>query len=118
MVLPGFTSNLPHLVNGVLFSVHNSGRVKVTFNKSLDYDTCQEFTRTMIEMIRENNLQWEFNLLELNNVKSIDIGMWVMCNARVTSLSGKLVIIVKRNSNIHRVLSITKVDRNIPIKLV
>ena len=118
MLSPTITAHLPHLVNGVLFSIQNPGYMKVTFNNSLDYDTWQEFTKTMIEMIKENYLQWDFNLQKLDNVKSIDIGMWEMCNTRVTSLSGTLVIIVKRNSKIHRVLSITKVDKNIPVKSV
>ena len=118
MLSHNITAHFDHLVNGVLFSEQNPSYMKVTFNNSLDYDTWQEFTKTMIEMIKENYLQWDFNLQELNDVQSIDIGMWEMSNTRVTSLSGKLVIIVKRNSNIHRVLSITKVDKNIPIKLV
>jgi hypothetical protein len=118
MLSPNVTVHLPHVVNGVVFSIQNPGYMKVTFNNSLDYDTWQEFTKTMIEMIKENYLQWDFNLQELNDVQSIDIGMWVMCNARVTSLSGNLVIIVKQNSSMHRVLSITKVDKNIPVKPV
>jgi hypothetical protein len=118
MLSTTITAHLPHVVNGVLFSEQNPGYMKATFKKSLDYDTWQEFTKTMIEMIKENYLQWDFNLQELDNVKSIDIGMWVMCNTRVTSLSGKLVLIVKRNSSIHRVLSITKVNKIIPVKLV
>ena len=118
MLSPNITAHLPHLVNGVIFSEQNPGYMKVTFNDSLDYDTWQEFTKTMIEMIKENYLQWDFNLQELNDVQSIDIGMWVMCNTRITTFFGKLVIIVKRNSSIHRVLSITKVDKIIPIKFV
>ena len=95
MLSPNITAQLPYLINGVIFSIQEPGRMKVTFNNSLDYDIWQEFTKTMVEMIKEKYFQWEFDLQELNIVHSIDIGMWVMCNARIMGLPGKFNLIIK-----------------------
>ena len=113
-----FTSNLSHLIDGVLFYIQKPGVMKVTFKKPLTYDNWQAFTEVLIEMIHNDYLQWEFHLEELDTLNSIDIGMWVMCNARIMSHSGKLVFLVKQNSNIHNILNITKIHEILTIKIV
>ena len=104
--------------NGVIFSIPKPGKMKVTFKKPLTHDNWQEFTEAMVEMIKDDYLQWDFHLEELNTLNSIDIGMWVMCNARVMSHSGKLIFFVKHGSNIHDILNITKIHEILTLKII
>jgi hypothetical protein len=106
-----FTAQLSHIINGVTFTLQKPGSVLVTFTRSLDFFEWQEFNDTLNQMIKKEYHEWVFNLVELRKPTSIDIGMWLTCNAKLTNQSGSLGFIVKRNSNVQKVLNVTKLDQ-------
>jgi hypothetical protein len=82
----------------------------VKFTKSLDFFEWQEFNDTLNEMMRNNYTQWEFNLEHLNRPTSIDLGMWLTCNAKISNQGGALRFVVKKESSVQKIITVTKID--------
>ena len=111
-----FTAHLSNVINGVLFSVQGQEQIRVKFIKSLDFFEWQEFSDTLNGMIRNNYRRWEFNLEHLKRPTSIDIGMWLTCNAKIQNQSGSLKFVVKKESSVQKVLAVTKLDSILSIE--
>jgi hypothetical protein len=92
--------------------------VHVTFKESLDFFEWQGVQKNMNKLLDNRYLQWEFNLKELAFPTSIDIGMWVTCNAKVSNKSGEMVFIVGQESNVHKILSATKLDKILHLTII
>jgi hypothetical protein len=105
-----FTAQLSHIINGVTFNLQGPGRVMVTFTKSLDIEEWQEFNNTLTDMIRKGYQNWIFNLKDMHMPTSIDIGMWLTCNAKITNSSGSVQFIIKKCSVVQRTLAVTKLN--------
>jgi len=78
----------------------------------------KELRASLTEMLKNGLLQWEFLLDKLDLATSVDIGMWVACNAVVENHSGKITFVVRKDSTIHKTLSITKLDQILSISFI
>ena len=107
---PNYTAHLSNIINGVIFSIHGQDQIRVKFTKSLDFFEWQEFNDTLNEMIRNNYKHWEFNMEHLSRPTSIDIGMWLTCNAKITNQAGDLKFVIKKESSVQKIISVTKLD--------
>lgn len=85
-------------------------RVDVIFTNPMEPTEWKEFREALIRMLKEGYSQWRFNLQGIEYPTSTDLGMWVTCNATVSSQSGKLEFLIPRDSNLQKVLSLTKLD--------
>lgn len=93
-------------------------KVKVTFASNLTSSEWQELREKMMGMIEEGYTFWEFNLSRLKSPTSTDLGMWVACNAVVENYSGNIQFVVRESSMVKNLISITKLDQILSIKLV
>ncbi len=107
---------IPHIL-GNQTNGNKGKRMEVIFTSPMEPLEWQEFRESMIQMLKDNCLQWVFNLKGLTFPTSTDIGMWVTCNATVLSYSGKVEFLIRRNSNLQKVLSVTKLDKILNISL-
>lgn len=108
---------IPHTL-GNQTNGNKGKRMEVIFTSPMEPLEWQEFSATMIQMLKDNCLQWVFNLQSLTFPTSTDIGMWVTCNATVLSYSGKVDFLIRRNSDLQKVLSVTKLDQILNISII
>ena len=88
----------------------NSKRVDVFFTNPMDPTEWKEFRTILLGMMKKGYINWKFNLQGIEYPASTDLGMWVTCNATVSSLGGTIEFLIPKNSNVRKVLSLTKLD--------
>ena len=93
-------------------------RADVIFSSSMDPAEWKEFREQLMKMIREGYSLWRFNLQGIAYPTSTDIGMWVTCNAAVSSHSGSVEFLVPGDSSVLKVLSLTKLDTIFSITII
>ncbi len=92
--------------------------VLVKFMNPMDSYEWNNFTSMMVRMLKNGFTRWKFILTDLPIATSIDIGMWVSCNATINNYSGVLEFIVKENSTIYKTLKFTNLDQIFKITMV
>jgi len=92
--------------------------VLVKFLTPMDSFEWNRFTSMLVRMLKNGFLKWKFILTEQQIATSVDIGMWVSCNATINSYKGELVIIVLEGSTIHKTLVFTKLDKILNISIL
>ena len=85
-------------------------KVEVIFTSPMNPAEWKELRETLIHMLKEGYSQWRFNLQGIEYPTSTDLGMWVTCNAMISSQSGSIEFLIPRESNVQKVLSLTKLD--------
>ena len=92
--------------------------VRLKFRRPLPIDSWHVLLKSMSELIERGLLNWEFDLTELENPCSTDIGMWVTCVTRINLKSGKLDFIVRKGSHVHMLLEFTRLIKIFDVVLV
>ncbi len=92
--------------------------VLVKFVSPMDTYDWNGFTSMMVRMLKNGFTRWKFILTDLPIATSVDIGMWVSCNATINNYSGTLEFIVKDNSTVHKTLKFTNLDQIFKVTLV
>ena len=92
--------------------------VRIKFRRPLPIDSWHELLMIMSELIEKRLLNWEFDLTELENPCSTDIGMWVTCSSRIKRKLGKLDFIVKKGSHVQMLLEFTRLMEIFDVVLV
>jgi hypothetical protein len=64
--------------------------------------------KSIDEFVEGGLLRWEFDLSELQYPGSTDIGMWVTCGARIKHSAGRVTFLVRRSSQVHSLLELTR----------
>ena len=82
--------------------------VRIKFRRPLPIDSWHELLMSISELLENRLLNWEFDLTELENPCSTDIGMWVTCSSRIKLKLGKLDFIVKKSSHVYMLLEFTR----------
>jgi len=85
-------------------------RADVIFASSMDPVEWKEFREKLMKMLKDGYSWWRFNLQGIGYPTSTDIGMWVTCNAAVSSHSGSVEFLIPKDSNVLKLLSLTKLD--------
>ncbi|MBN2322924.1 MAG: STAS domain-containing protein [Spirochaetes bacterium] len=88
----------------------DSNRADAIFTAPMDPAEWKEFRDILLSMIKKGFIYWRFNLQGIEYPTSTDLGMWVTCNATVSSQSGSIEFLISENSNLRKVLSLTKLD--------
>ena len=105
-------------LHGLKVSSNAANNVKITFTGSPTPKEWEELRETMNGLIKKGYDEWEFNLQRLNKPNSMDLGMWVACNAAVTNRDGKMQFIICENSYLKSILHYTKLDQILSINVV
>ena len=92
--------------------------VLVKFTSSMDAFEWNRFTSMLVRMLKSGFLKWKFILAEQPIATSVDIGMWVSCNATINNYKGEVIFIVLEGSTIHKTLIFTKLDKILKISLI
>ena len=92
--------------------------VLVKFLSSMNTFEWNRFTSMLVRMLRNGFLRWKFILTEQPIATSIDIGMWVSCNATINNYNGEVEFIVLEDTTIHKTLIFTKLDKILKISLL
>jgi len=92
--------------------------VLVKFMSPLDTFEWNRFTSMLVRMLKNGFLNWKFILTEQQIATSVDIGMWVSCNATINNYNGAITFIVLEGSTIHKTLVFTKLDKILNISLL
>jgi hypothetical protein len=103
---------IPHVGDG------DKNRVDAIFTTPMDPAEWKEFREILLSMMKKGFIHWRFNLQGIEYPTSTDLGMWVTCNATISSQSGSIEFLVPENSNVRKVLSLTKLDTIFTIVLV
>jgi anti-anti-sigma factor len=90
----------------------------VTFAKSLNLEEWHEFNNALTDMAKKGYNTWIMNLRDLALMTSVDIGMWVTSNAKITNQGGSMKFIVRKNSVVQRTLNVTKLNGVLSIEYV
>ena len=85
--------------------------VETIFTSSMDPFEWKEFRDSMMKLLKQGFHQWRFNLQGIEFPTSTDLGMWVTCNATISSHSGKVEFLIPKESNVQKVISLTKLDQ-------
>jgi hypothetical protein len=83
----------------------------IVFTSSMDPFEWKEFRETMMKLLKHGFSQWRFNLQGIEYPTSTDLGMWVTCNATISSHSGKVEFLIQKDSNVQKVITLTKLDK-------
>ena len=89
--------------------------VEIIFTSSMDSFEWKEFRDSMMKLLKQGFHQWRFNLQGIEYPTSTDLGMWVTCNATISSHSGMVVFLIPKESNVQKVLTLTKLDQILSI---
>ena len=92
--------------------------VRLKFRRPLPIDSWHVLLMSINELLERDLLNWEFDLTELENPCSTDIGMWVTCVSRIKLKSGKLDFIVKKSSHVYMLLKFTRLMEIFDVVLV
>jgi len=92
--------------------------VRIRFFNPMDAHEWKIFGDNMVRMLKNGFLKWRFILKDMNIATSVDLGMWVSCNATVNNYSGEIDFVVRENSTIHRTLVFTKLEQILSVTLV
>ena len=104
------TPMITHSINdvyGVSTYLVNEG-VRIKFRRPLPLDSWHVLLKSILDLIEEGLVNWEFDLTELEHPCSTDIGMWVTCTSRIKLRSGQLVFTMKKDTTVHMLLEFTK----------
>ena len=93
-------------------------RADVIFSSSMDLAEWKEFRETLMQFLKKGYTICRFNLQAIEYPTSTDLGMWVTCNALVSSYAGSLTFLIPEDSNVRKVLSLTKLDTIFRISVV
>jgi anti-anti-sigma factor len=104
-------------IRGVTVKI-DLNKVQVTFKESLDFFEWQGVQKNMNQLLDNGYFQWVFDLKELAYPTSIDIGMWVTCNAKVCNKSGEMEFLINQESKVHKILSATKLDKILHLNII
>ncbi len=85
-------------------------RVDVFFTGPMDPAEWKEFRTILLGIMKKGYVNWKFNLQGIEYPTSTDLGMWVTCNATVSSQGGTVEFLIPRDSNVRKLLSLTKLD--------
>ena len=110
-------SNTINEIHGVSKYLINDA-VKIKFRQPLSIESWHILLKNIHELLERGLLHWEFDLTELHNPCSTDIGMWVTCVSRITPKSGKINFIVKKDSHAHILLKATRLMEIYDVVLV
>ena len=99
-----------HTINDVygVSTYLNGDAVRLKFRRPLPIDSWHVLLMSINELLERDLLNWEFDLTELDNPCSTDIGMWVTCVSRIKLKLGKLDFIVKKSSHVYMLLEFTR----------
>jgi hypothetical protein len=89
---------------------NNIKRVDVIFTNPMDPAEWKEFRTILLGMMKKGYVDWKFNLQGIEYPTSTDLGMWVTCNATVSSQGGAVEFLIPKDSSVRKVLSLTKLD--------
>ena len=92
--------------------------VEIIFTNSMDPFEWKEFREAMMKLLNQGFHQWRFNLQGIEYPTSTDLGMWVTCNATITSHSGKIEFLIPKDSNVQKVITLTKLDHILTITTI
>jgi hypothetical protein len=84
--------------------------VEIIFTGSMDPFEWKEFRDAMMKLLTQGFLQWRFNLQGIEYPTSTDLGMWVTCNATISKHSGNIEFVIPNDSNVMKVITLTKLD--------
>ena len=88
-----------------------SGReADVFFTNPMDPAEWKDFRTVLLGMIKKGYGIWKFDLKGVEYPSSTDPGMWVTCNATVSSQGGSIEFLVPPGSNVRKVLALTRLD--------
>lgn len=90
-------------------------RAFVLFNSPLETNEWGELQQSLVEFLEIGMTDWVLDLRKLEEVFSVDLGMYVAANAAVESRGGKLHIQVDEDSKVHKLLVLTKLDQILKI---
>ena len=92
--------------------------VRIKFQQPLSIESWHILLKNIHELLERGLLNWEFDLTELINPCSTDIGMWVTCVSRIKLKSGKFDFIVQKDSHVHMLLKATRLMEIYDVELV
>ncbi|HEB29700.1 hypothetical protein LCGC14_2083890 [marine sediment metagenome] len=105
-------------LHGLKVSPNSANNVKITFTGSPTSTEWEELRETMSSLIKKGFNEWEFNLQRFDRPNSLDLGMWVACNAAITNRDGKMQFSICENSNLKSILHYTKLDQILSINVI
>ena len=105
-------------LHGLQIASDAANSVKITFTGSPTPREQEELRETMNGLIKKGFDEWEFNLQRFDKPNSMDLGMWVACNAAVTNRNGKMIFCICENSYVKSILHYTLLDQILTICIV